>query len=307
MQKSKTYKQNINRSKLQLKTIFKPEKKENVAEKKPQNVISKKEVFTRIDSNIPKIPDKIPQNNTQINNAQEKNTLIFKIQKYQNSQRFGPFVRHTIHINQSESQLNKLNIVQLNDLLAKICIQLDNRNLDEFYTSMIKGGATMMETVLGPYYNIDGYGDNLIQNKTFMDSLERYKIEHPFPSVSPSIQMSYAIISTFVMTHELNKLSLNTTKKIPNNQTNNITEPLGPPQVSMEPPDVEQMDPELQKEFQNEFLDILKKSLDEEKSESLSTIEEVSDDEQSVKSLVIQDPEDINEENENSVQVGEKL
>ena len=232
MPSSKTYTQNINRSKLQLKTIFKPQKKEpKNDDTKPK--ISKKEVFNRIGAqqkthHIPK-PENVPQNITQTNNIHEKRTLIFKIQKYQNSQRFGSFVRHSLHINQSESQLNKLNLDQLNDILAKIRLQLDNKNLDTFYNSLIEGGCNIMENVLNPYYNIDGYGKNLISNHTFMDALERYKIENPFPSISPSIQLSYAMISTLIMTHELNKRGLNTLKK-PN---------LPPPVVEMKDPNVE--------------------------------------------------------------------
>ena len=276
MPASKTYTQNINRSKLQLKTIFKPQKKEPKAkEPNAQKVIPKlpkNDVFTRVEPKV--VEKKIQPNTSQKIDVHEKITLIWKIQKYQNSQRFGQFVRNAIHVNHTESQLKKLSITQLNDILAKIRIQLDNRNLDDFYNSLIKGGATVMETVLNPYYNIDGYGDNLINNKTFMDALERYKIEHPFPSISPSIQLSYAMISTFVMTHEINKRGLN--PNIAKKTSLETDVPLEKPVVSMEAPNIEELSPEMQKEFQDEFLSMLKKTLDEDldSNESLSTIEE---------------------------------
>ena len=93
--------------------------------------------------------------------------------------------------------------------MSKIRIQLDNRNLDSFYNGLIKGGANLSESLLRNYYNIDGFGDELLGNKTFMDALERQKCENPFPSVSPMLQISYALISTAIMTHELNKRKLN--------------------------------------------------------------------------------------------------
>ena len=52
-----------------------------------------------------------------------------------------------------------------------------------------------------------------MENKTFMDGLERYKIEHPLPQVSPAIQMSYALLSTIFITHQLNSVSENQSKK----------------------------------------------------------------------------------------------
>ena len=51
------------------------------------------------------------------------------------------------------------------------------------------------------------YSDEEIS--TFMDGLERYKIENPFPQVSPTIQMSYAVISTMFMTYQLNRKNTN--------------------------------------------------------------------------------------------------
>ena len=320
MPSSKTYTQNINRSKLQLKTIFKPKKteKEDTVDEKPVTIPKKgashredarsSSVFTRIEPKLGKVEKKvessIPKTIDTSQNIHEKRTLIFKIQKYQNSERFGSFVRHNLHITQSESQLNKLDFDGLNDILAKIRIQLDNRNLDEFYNAMIKGGAAMMETVLQSYYNIDGYADNLIANKQFMDSLERMKIENPLPSVSPSIQISYALISTAIMTHQMNKMNLNIPK--------DLKMDLNEPQTEMEPPNIEEMDEELQKEFQNEFLGMLKKSLDEKlvesESESLSTIEEGSEEEPSEEASEVGSQEaDEDEKAEEVVEVGAKL
>lgn len=143
------------------------------------------------------------------NTKAERQTLIWKIQKYQNSSRFGDFVRRNVGINHTESQLNKVKNEELEDILSKIRIQLDNRNLDSFYNGLIKGGANLSESLLRNYYNIDGFGDELLGNKTFMDALERQKCENPFPSVSPMLQISYALISTAIMTHELNKRKLN--------------------------------------------------------------------------------------------------
>lgn len=312
MPKSETYTQNINRSKLQLKTIFKPKKEKNdtPTENAPKNPITpkiQKEVFTRVQQHQPKIqpPNIQPPKNT-MDDIQEKRTLIWKIQKYQNSKRFGPFVKHNIHINQTEHQLNKLNIIELKDILSKIRIQLDNRNLDEFYNALIHGGCNMMETVLSPYYNIDGYGKNLMSNNQFMDSLERHKIEHPFPAVSSGIQLSYAMISTLIMTHELNKRVFDTPK---------IAKEVPPPVVEMEQPKMEELPDDVQKELQNDFLDMLKKSLENvsetSQEESLNVAEEGDDEEPSEESEELSihtaDSDDEKAETLEVVSVGAKM
>ena len=198
-----------------------------------------------------------------------RQTLIWKIQKYQNSSRFGDFVRHTIRINQTEAQLNKLHNDDLQDILSKIRIQLDNRNLDSFYNGLIKGGASLGEAVLRDYYNIDGFGEELLANKTFMDALERYKIESPFKSVPPSLQIAYAFFSTAIMTHELNKRTVNRNVQIKPQMT----------PLNKNDKDFKNLPPEIQEEMLLEMLGVDGEELVVLDDDELETIPEGSENE----------------------------
>ena len=106
-----------------------------------------------------------------------------------------------------------MNDRELDKILHRIRIQLDNENLDAFYTGFAKTGSILVEKSMSQFYNIDGFTDHLFQNEAFLDGLERYKIENPFPYVPASVQISYAIVSTAFITHQLNATGFRTRRK----------------------------------------------------------------------------------------------
>ena len=130
---------------------------------------------------------------------------IHTIQKYQTSPRFGNYVKKTLKINHTESKLEKMTDKKLDDILNKIRLYLDNRNMDVIYNNMAKSLSKAAEMTITPFYDIDGFSNNLLSNEDFWNSYERFKIEQKMPTIPPSVQLLYVVSATMLMTHQQNK------------------------------------------------------------------------------------------------------
>lgn len=137
--------------------------------------------------------------------SKEKQTLIMTIRKYQDNQRFKKFVTKDLGVNDTYGTLNKKSISTLKDILERIRVNLDNRNVDKMLDAMAKNGSVVYEKVLSSWYDIDGFTDNLFSQESFLDCLEKVKIETNLPRIPPSVQMGYIVLQTTLLTHELNK------------------------------------------------------------------------------------------------------
>ena len=167
------------------------ESKSELTDAKIQEMIPTKQIIKEIENPPPQVED-----------FDEKQRLIFKIQRYQDSRRFGHIVREQLKFNQSFDELNEMPIENLQNLVSRIRIHLDNKNLDRFYDSMVKSGAVAYEQIVTPFYDIEGFADMLTENEDFW-CFERFKIEHNFPSVDPTTQMIYMIAQTTLLAHHL--------------------------------------------------------------------------------------------------------
>jgi len=121
---------------------------------------------------------------------------IMVIQKYQNSERFGKYVKNEIGIRYSEKQMKKMSTDKLDEVLYIIRTRLDNKNTDKIFDNMATSVATAIELTVSPFYDIDGYKDELLANEQFWDTFERFKIEHKLPIIPPSVQLLYLMSST---------------------------------------------------------------------------------------------------------------
>ena len=155
-------------------------------------------------SDVPKIPDKmIDEMSTE--DIDKKQKIIFKIQKYQDSSRFGDIVRHELKFNQKYDELSDMTMNELENMLSRIRIHLDNKNLDKFYDSIVTSGAVMYEQSVSMFYDIEGFSDILLDNDEFWNCVERFKCETELPSVNPTTQVLYMIAQATIMAHHLPK------------------------------------------------------------------------------------------------------
>jgi hypothetical protein len=133
-----------------------------------------------------------------------KESLIMKIQKYQSSRRFGPYITKELKITQSREQLTKLSIDRLENILHRIRINLNNRNMDSIMETMTITCAKGYETTVSNFYDIDGFTELLTANPGFWDAFERWKIEREMPEIPPCIQLAYIIATTTFAAHSFN-------------------------------------------------------------------------------------------------------
>ena len=136
-----------------------------------------------------------------------KEDLITKILKYQHNKRFGTIINKELGFKYTRVQLSKQSIDSLETILHRIRTHLNTRNMDKVFEHMAKVTAKGYEDlVTGFGYNIEGFSDLLMENPSFHDAFERWKIEKsPLPDVPPSFQLMYIIASTTYMAHVMNK------------------------------------------------------------------------------------------------------
>ena len=132
------------------------------------------------------------------NDIQLKQEKIYTIQKYQASKRFGEYIRQELRISHTSAQLNKMSNDELQEILEKIRIHLDNRNLDKFYDNMALKSAQLLETSITPFYKINGFANNLFDDEEFLNIWERFKIENKMITIPAHIQLTM-IVGTILM------------------------------------------------------------------------------------------------------------
>ena len=164
----------------------------------------KKKAKAKATANLPAIP-----NQTQAPvkaAATDKETLIMKILKYQSSRRFGKYITKELKISQSREQLAKLSVDRLKNILHRIRLNLNNRNMDAIFENMALTCAKGYETTVTQFgYDIEGFTDLLTANPGFWDAFERWKIEKEMPDIPPGIQIGYIVATTTLAAHSLNE------------------------------------------------------------------------------------------------------
>ena len=176
--------------------------------------------MTKTASKKPKTNSKIASNNIKLakqeqklmktieNELQEpdKQKLIHIIQKYQASERFGPIVRTQLKISYTSEALNKKSIPQLQTILDKIRLHLDNQNLNKIYDGALFSSTALIETMSKPIgVNVDGFSTMLMENDEFLSCWERFKCESVMPTIPSHIQMMFILGQTYFLAYAINK------------------------------------------------------------------------------------------------------
>ena len=171
-----------------------------------ENATSKKKQVSKNDINISKKDQKIMNMIQQESEMNEKQNLIYIIQKYQSSSRFGNYVRTELKINYTEEQLNKKTLSQLEIILHKIRLHLDNQNLSKMYDGMLYSSTLLIEKMSKPVANVDGFSKLLFENEEFLNSFERVKCESVMPTIPSHLQLLLILGQTYFMAYAINKV-----------------------------------------------------------------------------------------------------
>lgn len=180
-----------------MKDILKPpttESEEQPSEEQP----SQEPVVEEPTITVKDIPDNILD---KIDNTENKKKLIFLIQKYQDSVRFGKMVKYELGFKDTFPELSEKSEMDLENMVHRIRSHLDNKHLDKFYENMATTVAITYEQAMSLVYPIPDFSDLLLDNENFWNCYERYRIESEFPSINPLTQMAFMIAQTTILAH----------------------------------------------------------------------------------------------------------
>ena len=162
----------------------------------------------------------------------KKQSLIFKILKYQDNKRFGHILKK-LNIKYTYQQLNKLTLDVLNEVIQRIYVNLNNDGIDKMYDMLVHQTSHTFEKTVSPFYDINGFSNSLLCDDTFLNLLERYKIEHSLPNIPIGVQLSLVITKHMLLVNTKNKLNKNnkTPSKIKINKNYKIKKPSIDPSI----------------------------------------------------------------------------
>ena len=136
----------------------------------------------------------------------DKEKMIMKIVKYQESKRFGEKIKKGLGIKYNRTQLLKCSVENLESILFRIRSFLNTINLDSVFEHMARHCAKGYEDLMCNFVDIEGFSDLLLSNPAFWDAFERYKIEKEMPEIPPSLQLMYIVLSTTYIAHLQNRV-----------------------------------------------------------------------------------------------------
>ena len=190
---------NINETSVKFDDLIAKSEQYNV-KKEPK---SKKVTFKQLQ--LSKKEQKIAELVEKQNTEPEREKLIYIIQKYQSSQIFGEYVQQELKINYSSESLHKKTVEQLESILAKIRLHLDNRNLDKIYDGVLFSSTMLIETFSRPMVNVDGFNKMLQENEQFLNCWERFKCESVMPTIPSHVQLMFILGQTYFMAYAMNQ------------------------------------------------------------------------------------------------------
>jgi hypothetical protein len=145
-----------------------------------------------------------PKDDASIRN---KTGLIFSIQSYYKSDRFGKYLKSQGKI-KTEAKLKQMSIDDLKIELESLDMTIANRGSGDFIQTMLKNGLTMGEVVVHDRTNlkVKGTTKQLFENDRFLDLVERVKLKYGLPSVQldPALELSLVIVQTAMTVHQQN-------------------------------------------------------------------------------------------------------
>lgn len=148
------------------------------------------------------------KNNPTEEEINEKQKLIFKILKYQDNKRFSPILKK-LRFSYNYSTLNSKSISILNEILQRIYVNINNDGIDKLYDMLVQQSASTFEKSVSSFYNIEGFQDSLLCDETFLNLLERYKIEHSLPDIPLGVQMSLVITKHMLLCNAMSNIKNN--------------------------------------------------------------------------------------------------
>lgn len=140
------------------------------------------------------------------NTDEEKQKNILCLYRYQNSDRFGKYIKQQGF---KFTNLEKKSLDELESLVNRVRYTVNNKS-NGVTLDMMKNACLMVEKGVSIRSKgklpLDGFSDALFSNEGFLDDLERFKLEYlSFATIDYRLRMGYTIISTALMVIGQNK------------------------------------------------------------------------------------------------------
>ena len=168
-------------------------------QKMPQNRM-------KLSKNAINVPQRKGNNDTIGTNSEIKQNTIYIIQKYQSSDRFGNFVKNELKINYSSDNLQRKSTKELENILSKIRVHLDNKNMSKIYDGILFSSTMLVEKLSKPIVNVDGYSKMLLESEEFLNCFDRVKCETIMPTIPSHLQLFFILAQTYFMAYATNKI-----------------------------------------------------------------------------------------------------
>lgn len=138
--------------------------------------------------------------------GEEKQTLVMTIMRYQNSKRFGGYLKENGLINKCET-LNKKSAEELKELLVRIRFSVSNRGTDSFIDEMIKAGMSGAEALISAKtkYKVTGMTNMCFTDDEWLDCYELCRLEYmSFSYIRPELRLMLSTFRIGATVHAIN-------------------------------------------------------------------------------------------------------
>jgi hypothetical protein len=201
------------KEKLEKKLAKEEEKKsKGGAKSSPSKAKSGFSSTSKFDPEYEKLAAKNPKDLTEDEKViQQKQNLIYKIQKYGNSKRFGDFLRKECKFKYDDASLRKLSVQELQFEYAKQESALGGKSNGTLVDNGIKHTAMLVETMVcnKTPLQVKGTVDKCWTDDHFLDLLERVKLKYsvsPLEKMDPVIECSFILFQTGLLMHKQNTM-----------------------------------------------------------------------------------------------------
>lgn len=141
----------------------------------------------------------------------EHQELVLMLSRYGTSKRFGSYLKE-LNFNLSMSKLKKMSVPALQDTLIRVRTSVANKNSTSIWENSINSGIDITEkivtaTPLGNHIYLEGLGEALKEDETWLDLLEELQLEYQnLTYVSPQVRLTYCLLTVGAQVHFLNKI-----------------------------------------------------------------------------------------------------
>ena len=142
---------------------------------------------------------------------QEHQSLVIMLSRYGGSKRFAEYLKSMGFV-LTISQLKKLELDELTELLQRVKTSIDNKNVTQFWNDLVfgciqTGEVIAVNTTISQRLKLNGITDALKGDETFLDLIEQVELlNQNLMYTSPYVRLVYAVCTSAMKVHSVNTM-----------------------------------------------------------------------------------------------------